>query len=841
MRIPPLSRSWCSFAGDLARSFCVLIIVAAFVCPAISGQQLNSQLPSDLEPIQALIQKGQLGEAKIRVTALLNQQPSSVAAYNLLGIVETNQQEYSNALSAFHKALQLAPSSVPTLNNLGNLYLAQKNLDQAEKEFKTVLRLDPNNQDGHYSLGLLLLARGAPVEAILHFESMRPATTAGRLNLIRAYLQAHRNADAVRSAAELSAKNKDNVQLHLSLGMLLASKKLYKPARLEFEKADVLQPGTFEIIYNLGQAALLDGNDSQAELELSRALKLKPDSPDALYKLAEVYTSESRPMDALDLLVRAHKTAPDNLDIIMLIAKISIAQKYFEDAIPLLEQGLRIAPQRSDLRLELGECYFKSDKVDKAIDQFTQVIDTEPSARAYAFLGLSYLFLGRFDEAKRNFEKGLEADPHNSFCLFQLGYVAELRGDKANANVIFRKVLQVDPDFPTALLGLANLLINDKKFAEAEILLKRLIRVSPNSATGYYKLAMVERGLNRPTEAQRYLAQFQNLSRDDSNRSHIYENLFDYFDSRSKLPVPAREQQDVADLVEQNSKHPDQPEVLYMLAAAYFKAGEVPEAKNTITQYDRLNVGNDRALTGSGVLLARYHLYGEAIQQFEMALQANEDSDDIKFDLSDAYFRSGHYAEALDAANKVSERGRQDDAYLTLLGDIYAHLGNGSRAEEIFRRAISRNPDNDQDYLSLSLLELRAGHIADAKETLLQGQTRLPASGKILWGLGLTLAMEGNTTDAARHFEQAVEMLPEWPGSYSTLGVFYFQTGQISKAKEVLDRFKNSNTGGGLDVNKIEQVLSQAPANPAAAGQPMAIADRQRLLQLALTLADKTL
>ena len=38
-----------------------------------------------------------------------------------------------------------------------------------------------------------------------------------------------------------------------------------------------------------------------------------------------------------------------------------------------------------------------------------------------------------------------------------------------------------------------------------------------------------------------------------------------------------------------------------------------------------------------------------------------------------------------------------------------------------------------------------------------------------------------------------MDLLPEWPGSYSTLGVFYFQTGQIAKAKEVLDRFKNSN------------------------------------------------
>ena len=85
-----------------------------------------------------------------------------------------------------------------------------------------------------------------------------------------------------------------------------------------------------------------------------------------------------------------------------------------------------------------------------------------------------------------------------------------------------------------------------------------------------------------------------------------------------------------------------------------------------------------------------------------------------------------------------------------------------------------------------------------------------------------------------------MEMLPEWPGSYSTLGVFYYQTGQIAKAKEVLDRFKNSNVRGGLDVNRIEEALAQAPAG-APSDAPLSDAKRAQLIQLALFLADKTL
>jgi superkiller protein 3 len=791
--------------------------------------------------MKTLVQQGHLEEAKTKVLKELQQNPSSVDGYNLLGIIESEQLDYSNALAALQKALQLAPNSTKTHNNLGDVYLAQKKFDLAEKEFRTVLRLDPGNRDGNYNLGLLRMAKGSPAEAIPYFERVRPKDLETRFNLIRAYLQSKRTAEALRMATELSAENKNEVQLHFSLGVLLASEKQYKPAQLELEKADAMQPGTFEILCNLGQTFLLNDDYPNAELILTRALKLKPESPETLYLLAQVYTNQSRSLDALDLLVRANKITPENPDILFLMAQIGMSQKYFEDAIPLLEKTLAIVPQRSDIRSALGESYFMSGKIDKAIEEFDKSIEIESSVRTFAFLGISYTHLGRFDEAKQNFQNGLKLDPHNSFCLFHLGYIAKLQGDTTSADAIFQKVLRTDPDFPDALIELANLRIEGKRFPEAANLLRKYIRVSPNPATGYYKLAMVERKLHETEAADQDLAQFQTLSKDVSVNAYPYENLFDYLDGRSNLDPGTRNQQDLAQLVEQLKKHPDQPDVLYPLAEAYLKSGNVDEARTTIAQLDKVSSGDSRTMAGAGVLLAHYHLYDDAIQHFQASLQANPGSSEVSFDLANAYFRKGSYSKALDTALQVSPEGRKDDSYLALLGDIYVHMGDTAHATEIFRNAINRNPDNDQDYLSLSLLQLRENNIADAKQTLLKGQTHVPGSGKIFWGLGLASALEGNTAEAAEQFEHAVELLPEWPGSYSTLGVFYFQTGQIAKAKEVLDRFKNSSASGGLDVSRIEQVLAQAPATPPIGDAPMSISSRKQLLQLALYLADKTL
>src|SRR6202030_3872374 len=108
--------------------------------------------------------------------------------------------------------------------------------------------------------------------------------------------------------------------------------------------------------------------------------------------------------------------------------------------------------------------------------------------------------------------------------------------------------------------------------------------------------------------------------------------------------------------------------------------------------------------------------------------RANPDSDDVKFDLADAYFRKGLYREALEAAQQVSPAGQQDDAFLALLGDIRGHLGDAAKAEEIFRDAIHRNPDNDQYYVSLALVQLRQNDLASAKEMLQKGLARIPSS-----------------------------------------------------------------------------------------------------------------
>ena len=74
---------------------------------------------------------------------------------------------------------------------------------------------------------------------------------------------------------------------------------------------------------------------------------------------------------------------------------------------------------------------------------------------------------------------------------------------------------------------------------------------------------------------------------------------------------------------------------------------------------------------------------------------------------------------------------------MALLGDIYAHMGNAEPARKIFQDEIVRNPDNDQAYLSLALLDLRGGDIAEARRGSVEGAGTHSGLGQALLGAGV--------------------------------------------------------------------------------------------------------
>lgn len=845
-------------AGENVRCPRPLILVVCLLAPLIfsvgvtAGGQANPSRRRVKEVIpdaarqrfsegEQLLQQGELDAARAAILDGLKAAPRSAEGYDLLGIIYGRQKDFAQSLAAFQHALRLDPGSSLTHFNLGNSYYAQQKLDLAAQEFRACLRLDPKNRDANYNLALVLMAQGHPRQAIPFFRLIPSPDASVSLNLLQAYFLAGMSSEGLELAKTLSDRAGKDARIHFSLGVVMASQKQYGAAIREFELADSLQPRTFEILYNLGQAYLRNNNPARADATLNRALLLKPDSAETLYLLAQSDFDQQKYVGAAELLVRAHKLAPENTDIIFLMGRVSMMQDYFEDAIQILEAGVKIASKRADLRAALGESYFTSGKLDRAQQEFQTLIQLEPSARSYLFMGLSYRHQGRYDEAKKYFAEGLKKDPQYAPCLYNLGYIDHKQGNYPEAEKFLAAALKINPDYDDALYEMAGVKMSQKKFLEAIPLLRKAAAKLPHPAEAYYKLATAERNLHQTDAAQRDLKIFETLSKDPLPGPYPYQHLFDSIGQRAALPSGAKAEVDLDELRHEVALHPERPRDLYLLAEAYFKTGRPDDALKTIAQLDQVSGGDARTEVGVGVLLARFARYREAIQHFQAGLAADPSSDDTKYDLANTYFRAHAYPQALDVMQQVGESGQEDDAYLGLLGDIYAHLGRTDEAQKIIEKAMGRNPDNDQYNLLLAMIQMQAGDSSAAEATLQRGLARIPDSGRLNWGMGVLSVLEGRNDAAANYFSRAVDFLPEWQTGYSTLGMYYFEVGQLAHARQTLDRYTDLFPHGSLNVSQIRQVLANAPPTdpPGRPSRTLSVPERQQFLKTATMMIDQ--
>jgi len=203
--------------------------------------------------------------------------PGSTIAHNHLGNALLERGELGEASKHFRQALQINPASAYAHNNLGNALLKRGELGEASKHYRQALQIDPAYAEAHYNLGNALLKRGEPGEAIKHFRQalqINPAYAHAHNNLGTALLERGELGEASKHYRQALRINPDYVDAHNNLGNAMLERGKLGEAIKHYRQGLRIDPDHAHAHNNLGVALLRGGKLTEAAEHLCQALRL---------------------------------------------------------------------------------------------------------------------------------------------------------------------------------------------------------------------------------------------------------------------------------------------------------------------------------------------------------------------------------------------------------------------------------------------------------------------------------------------------------------------------------------------------------------------------------------
>ena len=124
-----------------------------------------------------------------------------------------------------------------------------------------------------------------------------------------------------------------------------------------------------------------------------------------------------------------------------------------------LKRAIELDPADECAFNQLGRLYYDEERYQEAIQPFITETTLQPRAVTYHFLGNSYRYTSKFDEALKAYREGLQLDPMYNKMFVDQGHAYYGLGRYSEAIGAYRRAINVDPENVDArvALGLSEL------------------------------------------------------------------------------------------------------------------------------------------------------------------------------------------------------------------------------------------------------------------------------------------------------------------------------------------------------------------------------------------------
>ncbi|VGZ71471.1 tetratricopeptide repeat protein [Streptococcus pyogenes] len=246
-------------------------------------------------------------------------------------------------------------------------------------------------------------------------------------------------------------------------------------------------------------------------------LQLADDYPELNINLAQIAAEDDAIEEALLYLDKVSKDSPNYLSALLVMADLYDMEGLTEVAREKLLQAVGISPEPLVIfglaEIDMSLQYFK-----EAIDYYAQLDNRQilelTGISTYQRIGRAYASLGKFEAAIEFLEKAVAIE-YEDETVFELATLMYDQENYQKANLYFKQLETINPDYPGYEYGYALSLHEEHKTSEALRLVQQGLRKNAFDSQLLLLASQLSYELHDRQNAENYLLQAKEVAVDD--------------------------------------------------------------------------------------------------------------------------------------------------------------------------------------------------------------------------------------------------------------------------------------------------------------------------------------
>ena len=583
---------------------------AAELKKAIELDPKNMDLYIDLALAYVLANDTTAAEAALKQALTIN--PRATKILLALGDLRVTTGKPDEAEIIYKQTLEIAPDDEQIYLKLVRFYQHVGKPQQMEATLQKLASIKPKDEKPQIYLGDLFTWLGQPDKALVSYlraTEINPTSTIARDKLISYYLDSGKIAEAEPKIKGILEKNsRDLVGRFFEARVQMI--KIHPDEAISLLQGVIKDEPQFAPAHHfLGMAFLQKRQTAQARGAFAEAVKLNPNSTESRTALAQMYLAEGSADLAIEHAQAALQLNPRNVQAALIAGDAYLLKGDFAKSKQVFEAIAKALPNESLGPYGLGLVAHAEKNDAKALTYFEEALSKKPTAiDPMVQIVQIKMAQGKLNEARERVTKQLEASPNNPMLYNLLGQLWMQAKDTGQAEIAFKKAIELDNSLLAPYLNLGQLYQQAGKLDQAAQEYEIVLKKDSTVVSAHILLGMIHERRNEYKKAQ---AQYEQALKFNPRLAPAANNLAwlmaeqgENLDVALSYAQTAREQQPndphIADtlgwiyykktayllavslLKEAVEKLSADPVVQYHYGMAQFKSGDAAGAKKTL-------------------------------------------------------------------------------------------------------------------------------------------------------------------------------------------------------------------------------------------------------------------